>query len=232
MYALRHRGQYAQAVASELDAMLSAIRAWLAVDHNEDGTHHVPVLPEAIPVGSIVMWGTNTAPERWLLCNGDAVSRTEYQGLYEIIGVTYGSGDGSTTFNVPDMRQRFPMGKAASGTGATLGAAGGAIDHDHSLSGATTGANGGFTTNTSGAGGHSHGGGTGFDPAQATVQIDAGGPSPVSVSMGPHQHTISEVSDHNHSVSVGDHTHTLGAANTDSENPPFVTVNFIILAGV
>ena len=67
------------------------------------------------------------------MCNGAAVSRTTYSALFAGIGTTYGPGDGSTTFNVPDLRQRFPMGKANSGTGSTLGGTGGAIDHSHSI---------------------------------------------------------------------------------------------------
>lgn len=81
-------------------------------------------------------------PDGWLLCSGLAVSRVAYSGLFTIIGTTYGVGDGSTTFNVPDLRGRAPHGKdnmggtainrvtASSGiTGTTLGAAGGTEVH-------------------------------------------------------------------------------------------------------
>ena len=64
-----------------------------------------------LPAGAIMMWGTNTAPTGWLLCDGSAVSRTTYSGLFAVISTTFGSGDGSTTFNVPDMRGRFPLGQ-------------------------------------------------------------------------------------------------------------------------
>ena len=50
-------------------------------------------------------------PDGWLLCSGLAVSRVAYSGLFTIIGTTYGVGDGSTTFNVPDLRGRAPYGK-------------------------------------------------------------------------------------------------------------------------
>jgi microcystin-dependent protein len=69
-----------------------------------------------------------TSPEGWLLCDGAAVSRTEYANLWALIGTTYGSGNGTTTFNAPDMRSRIPMG-AGAGTGLTsraLAATGGA----------------------------------------------------------------------------------------------------------
>lgn len=87
----------------------------------------------SMPPGAIQMYGGSTAPTGYLLCNGNAVSRASYSALFAVIGTTYGSGDGSTTFNVPDLRQKFPLGKAASGTGNALGATGGAIDHDHSV---------------------------------------------------------------------------------------------------
>jgi microcystin-dependent protein len=92
------------------------------------------------PVGSIVVWPAAAFPTGWLHCNGQAVSRTTYAALFAVISTTYGVGDGSTTFNVPDLRQRFPLGVAASGTGSTLAGTGGDIDHLHSFSDtATTG---------------------------------------------------------------------------------------------
>lgn len=84
-----------------------------------------------VPSGAMMMWGTATPPSGWQLCDGSAVSRTTFAALFAVIGTTYGSGDGSTTFNLPDFTQRFPLGKATSGTGANLGDNGGAIDHTH-----------------------------------------------------------------------------------------------------
>lgn len=90
-------------------------------------------LPNTNPPGTILMYGAASAPANYLLCDGTAVSRTIYAALFAIIGTTYGVGDGSTTFNLPDMRQRFPLGKAVSGTGSTLGGTGGTIDHLHTV---------------------------------------------------------------------------------------------------
>lgn len=84
-----------------------------------------------VPVGTISMFGGAAAPTGYFLCDGTAVSRTTYAALFAIISTTYGVGDGSTTFNLPNLQQRFPLGKATSGTGATLGGTGGAIDHTH-----------------------------------------------------------------------------------------------------
>ena len=65
---------------------------------------------EGIPVGSIIPYGNSVVPETYLLCNGQAVSRTDYPELFAIIGTSFGSGDGSTTFNVPDYRDKFVLG--------------------------------------------------------------------------------------------------------------------------
>jgi microcystin-dependent protein len=233
MYAPQNAGGLASEVLQEFQFLSAKLRAWVAVDHNEDGSHNLrPSGFDFVPIGSMLQWGSNTAPERWLVCDGTAVSRTTYQGLFAVIGTTYGAGDASTTFNLPDFRQRVPLGKAASGTGSTLGSTGGAIDHTHSLSGATTSANGGFSTSTGSGGDHAHGGSTGADGGQATVQIDAGGPDPVSVSLGPHTHSISQDTGHTHTVSTGDHTHTLSGGTSSDNNPPYLVVNTIILAGV
>lgn len=85
----------------------------------------------ALYPGSVSLWTTNSAPSGWLICDGSSVSRITYATLFAAIGTTYGMGDGSTTFNIPDCRQRFPLGKASSGTGSALGDTGGTINHDH-----------------------------------------------------------------------------------------------------
>ena len=63
-----------------------------------------------IPAGAVQSFAMNTAPTGWLDCDGSAVSRTTYSTLYTAIGTTFGTGDGSTTFNVPDLRGEFIRG--------------------------------------------------------------------------------------------------------------------------
>lgn len=70
----------------------------------------------AMPTGSIIMYAANKTPEGFLLCNGSAVSRTKYSALFSVIGTTYGSGDGSTTFNLPNFTDRFAQGSNTAGT--------------------------------------------------------------------------------------------------------------------
>jgi microcystin-dependent protein len=60
--------------------------------------------------GEIKMWSAASAPTGWMLCEGGAISRTTYAALFALLGTNYGAGDGSTTFNVPDMRGRVPVG--------------------------------------------------------------------------------------------------------------------------
>lgn len=63
-----------------------------------------------VPSGAVMHFAMNTAPSGWLKANGAAVSRTTYAGLFTAIGTTFGAGDGSTTFNLPDMRGEFARG--------------------------------------------------------------------------------------------------------------------------
>ena len=67
------------------------------------------------PVGVIIPYGGTAIPTGWLLCDGRAVSRTIYAGLFAVIGTAYGAGDGSTTFNIPDLREAVPKGAGLTG---------------------------------------------------------------------------------------------------------------------
>ena len=129
-----------------------------------------------MPTGAIIPFAGSTAPTGWLLCDGGSTGllRTTYAALFAVIGTTYGSGDGSTTFNVPDLRGRVVAGKdnmggvaanritsAISGvTGTTLGAVGGSqslTSHNHTQNGHahSNSLNG---TTTFAADGHTHAG--------------------------------------------------------------------------
>jgi microcystin-dependent protein len=67
-------------------------------------------LTARVPAGSILMWPTATAPSNWLLCNGQAISRTTFASLFVLLGTTFGAGNGSTTFNLPNYNDRMPIG--------------------------------------------------------------------------------------------------------------------------
>ena len=74
-----------------------------------------------LPPGLVMAFGGTTAPSGWLLCDGSAISRTTYSLLFTAIGTSYGAGDGSTTFNLPDLRGRVPVGLGSQTDVATLG---------------------------------------------------------------------------------------------------------------
>lgn len=83
------------------------------------------------PAGAITIFGGTTAPNGWLICDGSEVSRTTYADLFAVIGTTYGSGDGATTFKLPDIRGLFPIGYDPNDTDFnTLGKTGGSKTDD------------------------------------------------------------------------------------------------------
>lgn len=89
------------------------------------------VLRQIVPAGVVFPYGGASAPTGFLLCNGAAVSRTDYAALFSVVGTAYGPGDGSSTFNIPNLADRF-----LAGAGVTaLGGAGGSA----TLSGSTGG---------------------------------------------------------------------------------------------
>jgi microcystin-dependent protein len=193
-----------------------------------------------VPTGSLVMWPSNTIPTDWKLCNGDAISRTTFATLYSLIGTTFGAGDGSTTFNVPDYRNRMPYGADSVSVGATGGSANAiVVSHNHG------GATGGQSVT------HTHGVSitTGGQSVQHThnmttyVGVNAGGGATAYVGnnsgggTGSPEITSVNSVDHNHAVSGTtatnsvDHTHTIatdGASGTNANLPPYLGINFII----
>ena len=116
---------------------------------------------DGAPAGTVSMWsGTaSSVPNGYLLCDGSAVSRVAYTDLFNAIGTAHGSGDGSTTFNLPNLRNRFVVGE---GTSYALAATGGSADavliaHSHTYSRATHrnvadgGVNGAYVSSLTGA---------------------------------------------------------------------------------
>lgn len=82
------------------------------------------------PVGSVEVFSGSSAPMGWLICDGSAVSRDTYATLFALIGTTYGVGDGSTTFNLPNLKGRVPVGYDSGQTEFdTVGETGGAKTH-------------------------------------------------------------------------------------------------------
>lgn len=157
----------------------------------------------SLPAGSVQQFAGASAPAGWLECGGQAVSRTTYAALFLAIGTAFGGGDGSTTFNVPDMRGRVGVGRDNMGgtaanrvtagnsglDGVTLGAAGGgevatlsiaqmpSHNHGPGAGSAFVGVNGGsFTVSLSGGAGGSYS--TGAVMAGGTGSQGSGGAHP------------------------------------------------------
>jgi microcystin-dependent protein len=83
-----------------------------------------------MPPGAITLWATGTAPSGWLLCQGQEVSRTGFADLFTVISTTYGVGNGTTTFNIPNLQGRVPVGFDSTQTEFdALGETGGAKTH-------------------------------------------------------------------------------------------------------
>lgn len=193
-----------------------------------------------IPVGSVMPYAGSSAPTGWLLAYGQAVSRTTYAGLFAVIGTTYGSGDGSSTFNLPDLRGRSVFGKDNMGgsaasrvtngtsgiTGTTLGAAGGderLHQHTHSVT------DGGHTHtgSTDSQGAHTHS--VTFRGTSAANQ--SGG---LGNSIGEESRSTDSQGAHTHTVTVNSNTTGITIANSGaggSQNmPPAIVLNYIIFA--
>lgn len=93
------------------------------VGHTHDDRYYTEtevnsLISAAIPTGTMLTWSTNTAPTGYLLCDGSAVSRTTYAALFAVVDTTYGAGNGSTTFNLPNANT---MTKTATAGAATWG---------------------------------------------------------------------------------------------------------------
>ena len=84
-----------------------------------------------VKAGTILPWACSTIPEGYLLCDGSAINRTTYADLFAVIGTTWGVGDGSTTFNVPQFVNRYPIGSGTNTVGMLL--AQGLPNHTHNL---------------------------------------------------------------------------------------------------
>lgn len=103
-----------------------------------DGRPADPSEEQDAPSGAIIMFAGDVAPAGWYLLDGQAVSRTDEPDLFAVCGETYGAGDGSTTFNLPDMRGTFPVG--VGNEFLALNQRGGDIEHSHDLNGLRAGA--------------------------------------------------------------------------------------------
>lgn len=107
------------------------------------------------PTGTIIAFAGNTLPKGYLLCDGSKVSRTTYKKLFDVIGTTYGTGDGSTTFNLPNLTDKFIQGSNTVGTVKSAGLPN-IVGGVSVVTGGVDGASGAFFTNPSWTVDHIH----------------------------------------------------------------------------
>lgn len=148
------------------------------------------------PIGSIVFLASESVPnDKYILCDGQALSRDTHKALFLVIGTTWGAGDGSTTFNIPDLRGVFPR-FLDLGAGRNSGRQLGVLE-----AGTTRLPNTPFSISNDGS--HSHG-------------IDASGDHSHNVQLaGSHTHTLGNSGQHNHNN--GPYSHLLRNDGTDTE---------------
>lgn len=195
---------------------------------------------EITPAGIIQEFGGITAPSGYLICDGSAVSRTTYSSLFAAIGTNYGTGDGSTTFNLPDLRQRVPVGKNSSGTFNTLGGTGGAEittlsianlpSHTHDVNPAsfTSASESAHThsinppsTTTSSDGSHTH---SYVDEHESSREmVDYPDETWVSDIQTAETKTTGSAGNHTHTVNIASFTSGAGSSHTHAVDVPNTT---------
>ena len=166
--------------------------------------------------GVVQLYAGSTAPNGWLICNGQAVSRTTYAALFAVIGTTYGAGNGSTTFNVPNLvnktvRGSNSLGKTGGADTVTLSTAN-IPAHSHGV--------GTLTTNNTGAHTHKTSSSNTYGNGKYTFTYDSGGGPDewnlVTESAGAHTHTISGT------------TASVGSGSAVTITNPYVMLHYII----
>lgn len=182
-----------------------------------------------IPVGIVMPYAGDSAPSGYLLCYGQAVSRTTYSALFTAISTTYGTGDGSTTFNLPDLRGRVPAGQDdMGGTSANR-----LTNADDGLNGDTLGATGGGETQTLVTGNL-----PAYTPTGSIVSTTTGGYRQSAALDGANNNyygpngTTGDSTDHLATVSTFTGTAQGGTSTAFGIVQPTIILNYIIFAGV
>jgi len=174
---------------------------------------------EGIPTATIVPWSTASVPSGFLECNGQAVSRSTYATLFGIVGTTYGSGDGSTTFNVPNLQDNVAVGKS---NNKTIGSTGGAntVTSGGNISGSVGGSTANATLSTAQLASHSHSGGI------AQIVLTAPNPSVSNAVNSGSTGSAGSGGGHSHNMSANFSGNFAG--NATSVVQPYLTVMYII----
>jgi len=166
------------------------------------------------PTGSLTMWAgaVVSPPTGWLACNGANVSRTTYSALFAVVGTTWGAGDGSTTFTLPNLLNRFPVGAGSTYALAATGGSANAtlVSHTHTATSTVTDPQHSHTIRGSIGGGNGQAQPAGAGTGNTTTYSEQG---TNSASTG---------------ITVATTNSTEGASATNANLPPYVAVGFII----
>lgn len=236
-----------QAAIDEIDGRVDVLEAGGAVVLASLASD---VTIKLLPYGAVMDFGGAVAPSGWLLCYGQAVSRTIYASLFAAISTTHGTGNGSTTFNLPDCRGRVAAGKDDMGgtsanrlTGLTggvdgddLGDTGGA--ETHALSSGQNGAHS-HTATASSENAHRHfvfaddtvAGADNLGVASQAANVTTGGEEEYTITAGGADATVGRTSNqaaHDHDVTVS----SSGSGTAHNNVQPTIVLNKIIFAGV
>ena len=181
-----------------------------ATRYDFDGSNLADI--EGVNTGIILPWSDSSVPSGFLECNGAAVSRTTYATLFAVVGTTWGVGDGSTTFNLPDLQDSCCQNESPTKTFATTGGA-----NTVAVTGNITGNTGSTTLDIPTIAAHSHTdasrfGGGGEYPSGGTAAATSVGTSGSTGGGGGHTHPFS-------GTFVGDSKSTL---------QPYLTIMYII----
>jgi microcystin-dependent protein len=162
-------------------------------------------------LGAVIAYAGTSAPTGWLFCFGQNVSRTTYAALFAVIGTTYGAGDGSTTFGMPDLRGRVPFGKDNMGGSAAS-----------RLTGAVTGGiTGSGLGNAGGEQAHQI-----TDPEMASESFVQGG---VRINNSGATNLSTAAGSNNGAITL---SWSFGGNATHNTVPPGIVLNYMIFAGV
>jgi|688.fasta_scaffold31852_11 microcystin-dependent protein len=176
------------------------------------------VLQVLVPIGSVLPYAGSSAPSsQWLVCNGSAVSRSTYSALFGVLSTTFGSGNGSTTFNLPDLRGRTAVGVNTASYLTTLGATAGSADaivvsHTHTAT----------STSSVTDPGHSHTYSR-FETPSSTSGMNTSG-------LKTDQTRTTSTSTTGITVSTSTTVNSTGSDGTNANLQPSIALNYIIRA--
>jgi microcystin-dependent protein len=211
-------------------------------EKGSDGVEFTAAIPasqpgDVFPAGVILHYAGSAAPTGWLVCDGSIISIATYPNLFSALSTLYG-GDGITTFGIPDMRGRVPVGKHSSGTFATLGLTGGEENHVLSVSEMPLHNHSGFTGS-----GTTGGGTTGSTAPSGTTSQPYANDGAGSQHAGSIWGTTGSAALFTNTLTVAAHSHSIpglsvpalnipnqGGGATHNNMPPYIVVNHIIRA--